>query len=201
MTVQNIVLMGHPVLKYRSEEIDDPGSEEVRALVADMADTLADAGGAGLAAPQIGVPWRVIVFHAPPPLLDEDGEGDEDDPLGPEREELAKEPLTVLINPEVEPLEGGMVEGVEACLSVPGLCGLVPRHANILYRGTTPEGELIEREAGGFHARLVQHEFDHLNGILYPLRMSDLSTLSFTSVLEGMALEDMMEEEFPEDEQ
>ena len=126
-----------------------------------MAETMADAEGIGLAAPQVYQPLRLILF------LDVD-----------EREDAPRRPPIALINPEIEPLGEALVPGFEGCLSIPGLRGIVPRHAQIGYRGMTPDGRTIEREASGLHARVVQHEVDHLDGILYPMRMSDLRQLS-----------------------
>jgi peptide deformylase len=165
MAILKIARMGHPVLGRPAEPVADPTAPEIKALVADMWETLLDVGGAGLAAPQVHVPRRVVIFHVPAERA--------------AREEAPPVPLTILINPVIEPLGEEMVDGWEACLSVPGLAGQVPRYARILYRGVTPEGLVIEREAEDFHARLVQHECDHLDGILYPMRMTDLSKLMF----------------------
>jgi peptide deformylase len=184
MAILKIARMGHPVLAGVAAPIEDPGAPEVRRLVADMLDTMEDAGGTGLAAPQVYVPRRLVIFYiaAERALREarmEDGE------VG--RDEAEEVPLTVLINPVIEPLmEPGaedMVLGWEACLSVPELAGQVPRHRAVRYRGIGLDGEVIAREAQGFHARVVQHECDHLDGVLYPQRMTDLSTLSFTSEL------------------
>ncbi len=165
MAILKIARMGHPVLRRRAEPVPDPAAPVIRALVADMIETMEDAHGAGLAAPQVHVPLRVVVFHVPEARARREGE----EPV----------PLTVLVNPEIQPVGAEMADGWEACLSVPGLAGLVPRVTHIRYRGLTPEGEPIEREARGFHARVVQHECDHLDGILYPQRMTDLSHLVF----------------------
>lgn len=170
MSILKIARMGHPVLLRRAEEVTDPTSDEVKRLVADMVDTLDDAGGAGLAAPQVHGSRRVVVFRVAADRIAEEPEGE---PVG----------LTVLVNPVVEPLGEEMVLGWEGCLSLPGLRGAVPRHACVRYRATTPEGETIERTVSGFHARVVQHECDHLDGILFPARMTDLSLLSFTEEL------------------
>jgi peptide deformylase len=165
MAILKIARMGHPVLRRRADPIPDPTAPEVRSLIADMIETMEDAHGAGLAAPQVHVPFRIVVFHVP------------EERARRENEEPA--PLTVLINPEIVPLADDKIEGWEACLSVPGLAGKVPRYTRIRYSGLTPEGGRIEREVQGFHARVVQHECDHLDGILYPQRMPDLSTLIF----------------------
>lgn len=166
MTAQQIVRMGAPVLRRRAEEIPDPASEEIAALAKDMADSMAAAGGVGLAAPQIGVPKRIIVFKVP-------GErataAANDGPLE----------LQVLINPEIEPLSGEMELGWEGCLSIPGLKGEVPRYRKIAYRGFDLQGEKVLRQAEGFHARIVQHEVDHLDGILYPERMTDMRRFGY----------------------
>ena len=172
MSILKIARAGHPVLKRVAEPVTDPTSPAVRHLIADMIETLVDINGAGLAAPQVHVSRRVVIFRVPEERARrEDGEAAE------------PQPLTVLINPEIEPLSTDMAEGLEACLSLPGLAGRVPRFTHIRYRGFDHEGEIIEREARGFHARVVQHECDHLDGILYPMRMSDMSTLAFTTEL------------------
>jgi peptide deformylase len=178
MALLKIARMGHPVLTRTARPVDDPGSEEVRLLIADMAETMADAEGIGLAAPQVYRPLRLILF------LDID-----------EREDAPRRPPIALINPVVEPLGEAIVPGLEGCLSIPGLRGIVPRHAQIGYRGMTPDGRVIEREAGGLHARVVQHEVDHLDGILYPMRMRDLRQLSFESELKHFAATEVEEEQ------
>jgi len=178
MALLKIARMGHPVLTRTARPVDDPGSEEVRLLIADMAETMADAEGIGLAAPQVYRPLRLILF------LDVD-----------EREDAPRRPPIALINPVVEPLGDANVPGLEGCLSIPGLRGIVPRHAQIGYRGMTPDGRVIEREAGGLHARVVQHEVDHLDGILYPMRMRDLRQLSFESELKHFAATEVEEEQ------
>ncbi len=140
-----------------------------------MLETMEDAGGTGLAAPQVHVGKRLVIFQ----VLGERAQR-EDGPEG------ASVPLTVLVNPEIEPLDDRQTLGWEACLSLPGLAGLVPRYSAIRYRGLDLEGRLLEREARGFHARVVQHECDHLDGILYPQRMRDLSKLVFASELKHL---------------
>src|SRR3954469_21956528 len=180
MAILKIARMGHPVLKRRADPVEDPRSPEIAKLIKDMEDTLADVGGVGLAAPQVHVPLRVVIFHVPKARMEaEDGEGPA---LGV--------PLTYLINPIIEPQSDAMEEGIEACLSVPGLAGAVPRFREIRYRGVTPAGEPIDRIAKGFHARVVQHECDHLDGVLYPMRMTDLSRLSFVEELKRFAGEE-----------
>ena len=168
MAVHEILKMGDARLLRVAQPVRAFDTSELRDLVADMFDTMRAANGAGLAAPQIGVDLQLVIF-------------------GFERNERYPEappvPPTVLINPLLTPLSDEKVEGWEGCLSVPGLRGVVPRHARIRYRGWDVKGELIEREVDGFHARVVQHECDHLIGRLYPTRMTDLSKLGFTSVL------------------
>jgi peptide deformylase len=198
MAILKIARMGHPVLGQVAAPIEDPGSPEVRRLVADMLDTMEDAGGTGLAANQVYVPRRLVIFYVSVDRAEreaqaEDGEaGDElaGDGAGDGAEATEEVPLTILINPIIEPIAGpgavlgeDRVLGWESCLSAPGLAGWVPRHRAVRYRGIGLNGEEIAREARGFHARVVQHECDHLDGVLYPQRMTDLSTLSFTSEL------------------
>ena len=183
MAILKIARMGHPVLARPARAVEDPGAPEIARLVQDMLETMADASGTGLAAPQVYVPLRVVMFFVDRRRAEaEDGEGTGG--AGPEVEgadETFLVPLTVLVNPVVEPLGEETVTGIEGCLSVPGLAGQVARHRRVRYRGLTLAGETLEREAEGLHARVVQHECDHLDGILYPQRMTDLSTLVFTS--------------------
>ncbi len=168
MAILKIARMGHPVLHQVAEPVDDPAAPEVTAIVRDMIETLDDAGGIGLAAPQVHIPKRIVIFFIPgarahPEAEDNDGDID----------------LTIMINPEIVPVGGAMDLDWEACLSVPDMMGAVQRHETIRYRWQTLDGETMEREALGFHARAVQHEFDHLDGILYPMRMEDLSLFGF----------------------
>jgi peptide deformylase len=171
MAILKIARMGHPVLRGRAEPVADPGHPEIQRLISDMIETMIDANGAGLAAPQVHVPLRLVVFQAP----------DERDEAGPDDDQrfAPAAPLTVLINPEIEVMGDRVSAGFEGCLSVPGLRGLVTRPDHISYRGLGRQGERIERMARGFHARVVQHECDHLDGILYVQRMDDLSRLLF----------------------
>jgi peptide deformylase len=166
MALLKIARMGHPVLRAPAAAVEDPTAPWVGQLVRDMVETMADAGGTGLAAPQVHVPYRVVVFS-----------------VGAERltglPGDTEQELTVLINPVIEPLGDEHAIGWEGCLSIPGLRGAVPRALRIRYRGHGLDGEPIEREAAGFHARVVQHECDHLDGILYPQRMSDHRLLVF----------------------
>jgi peptide deformylase len=168
MTVREILKMGDPRLLRVAQPVAAFDTPELQALVADLFDTMAAANGAGLAAPQIGVDLQVVVF------------GFSHNPRYPDRPPV---PTTVLVNPVITPLDDTVVEGWEGCLSVPGLRGLVPRHARIRYTGFTPTGEAIDRSVDGFHAVVVQHECDHLIGRLYPTRMTDLTRLGYTSVL------------------
>ncbi|RMD64227.1 MAG: peptide deformylase [Alphaproteobacteria bacterium] len=181
MAILKIARMGHPILRRKAAPIPDPGAPEVRRLVADMLETMEDAQGTGLAAPQVHVPWRLVVFY----VSGERAAREAGNPAAEGGAEPADDgvPLTVLINPVIELLGEETALGWEACLSLPGLAGQVPRYTAIRYRGLDLDGREIVREARGFHARVVQHECDHLDGILYPQRMTDLSTLAFTSEL------------------
>ena len=174
MAILKIARMGHPVLRRVADPVVDPTAPDIRRLVRDMLETLEDIGGVGLAAPQIHVSRRVVIFEVPAERAARDGNG-EAPPDGV--------PMTALINPVIEPLADEKALGWEACLSVPGLTGAVPRFTRIRYHGYGLEGERIEREASGFHARVVQHECDHLDGILYPMRMTDLTSLAFAEEL------------------
>ena len=173
MAILKIARMGHPVLAKRAEPVMDPSDPEIRRLIADMIETMIDANGAGLAAPQVHVPLRLVVFQAP--------EGRTDPGLSEAERFDHTAPLTVLINPDIEVIGTARESGWEGCLSVPGLRGFVDRPAHIRYRGFDHEGKQVARTAKGFHARVVQHECDHLDGILYPARMRDLSKLIFDS--------------------
>jgi peptide deformylase len=171
MALLKIAQMGNPVLRAPAAAVADPRAPWVRRLAEDMIETMADAGGTGIAAPQVHQPWRIVVFFVSGERLTE-LPGD-----------TAQE-LTVLINPVVELVGAERAFGWEGCLSVPGLRGVVPRHLRICYRGVGLDGAPIEREAAGFHARVVQHECDHLDGILYPQRMVDLRHLFFAEELQ-----------------
>ena len=166
--IREVLKMGDGRLLQVAEPVADFNTPQLHALLADMHDTMAHLDGAGLAAPQIGVGLRVVVF------------GVKNNPRYPQAEEV---PYTVLINPVIEPLPGEMEEGWEGCLSVPGLRGIVPRHARLRYRGFDAAGARIDREAQGFHARVVQHECDHLDGILYPMRVRDFRRFGFIEAL------------------
>ena len=168
MSVREILKMGDPRLLRVADPVREFGTPALKALIADMFETMEAAHGAGLAAPQIGENLQLVIF------------GFTHSERYPEAPPV---PRTVLLNPTIEPLDDVEEESWEGCLSVPGLRGVVPRHARIRYRGVDPDRRPIEREADGFHARVVQHEVDHLIGRLYPTRMRDLSKLGFTSVL------------------
>jgi peptide deformylase len=160
--------MGHPVLRERAKPIEKFGTPELRDLLQDMQETMASKNGAGLAAPQIGVSQRLVIF------------GVEKNPRYPDAEEV---PFTVLANPKLVMLTREIDEDWEGCLSVPGMRGVVPRYTKLRYTGFDIEGNPIDRVAEGFHARVVQHECDHLDGILYPMRMTDMSRFGFNEEL------------------
>ncbi|MDH4059440.1 MAG: peptide deformylase [Aquincola sp.] len=168
MTVREILKMGDARLLRVAEPVEAFGTTELKTLVDDLFDTMHAANGAGLAAPQIGVDLQLVIF------------GFASNARYPDAPPV---PQTVLCNPVIEPLGDTMEDGWEGCLSVPGLRGVVPRFARIRYRGFDVDGRPIDRQAEGFHARVVQHECDHLIGRLYPTRMTDLTKLGFTSVL------------------
>jgi peptide deformylase len=168
--------MGDPRLWQQARPVDSFATPELHALIADMEETMHHLDGAGLAAPQIGVGLRVVIF------------GFEDNPRYPEADSV---PYTVLINPVLTPLSDEVEEGWEGCLSVPGLRGSVPRWRTLRYTGFDPFGQPIERSVEGFHARVVQHECDHLEGILYPMRIRDLRSFGFTDVLEQLSNQDI----------
>jgi peptide deformylase len=160
--------MGDPRLLERSGEVERFDTPELHALIADMQDTMTAMSGVGLAAPQIGVPLRVVIF------------GMQHNPRYPDAQPV---PHTVLVNPLLAPLADTMEEDWEGCLSVPGMRGLVPRFASLRYRGRDQFGVAIDRTVSGFHARVVQHECDHLDGILYPMRIRDLRNFGYLDVL------------------
>jgi peptide deformylase len=166
--IREVLRMGDPRLLQKSQPVAQFGTPELAALLADMRDTMAQQNGAGLAAPQIGVALRVVIFgvHA--------------NPRYPHVEEV---PDTVLINPVIEPLAADQEEDWEGCLSVPGMRGMVPRYRHLRYSGVDEQGRRFERVVEGFHARVVQHECDHLEGILYPLRIRDLRQFGFNEAL------------------
>jgi len=163
--------MGDPSLLQRSQEIDETELASLGPLIADMFETMAALSGAGLAAPQIGVFKRLVIF------------GVESNPRYPDAESV---PTTVLINPQIDVLDDSVEAGWEGCLSVPGMRGLVHRPAHIRYRGIDQFGKPLDREANGFHARVVQHECDHLDGILYPMRIDDMRNFGFDEELQAL---------------
>ncbi len=168
MTIREILKMGDPRLLRVAEPVTEFDTPALHSLIADMFDTMHAANGAGLAAPQIGVNLQLVIFGF------SKNDRYPDAPAVPE---------TVLLNPVLEPLSDEMEDGWEGCLSVPGLRGVVPRHARLRYRGVDPYGKSIDREVDGFHARVVQHECDHLIGMLYPMRVRDFSKFGYTEVL------------------
>ena len=168
MTVRTLLKMGDPRLLEISAAVDPIDALALAPLLNDMWDTMADANGAGLAAPQIGVMRRIVIF------------GYQTNPRYPEAPAV---PETVLINPQITPLDDSREDGWEGCLSVPGMRGIVPRYREIRYQGFDQNGDIIDREVSGFHARVVQHECDHLDGILYPQRIEDMRSFGFIDTL------------------
>ncbi len=166
--IRDILRMGDPRLLQISRPVAEFGTPALEALLADMRETMAAANGAGLAAPQIGVPLRVVIF------------GVERNPRYPDAEAV---PYTELVNPLLTRLDDAMEDGWEGCLSVPGLRGVVPRYVAMRYEGFDPQGRPIRRDVDGFHARVVQHECDHLDGVLYPMRMRDFRQFGYTDIL------------------
>lgn len=166
--IREVLRMGDPRLLEHARPVERFGTPVLAALLADMRDTMAQLNGAGLAAPQIGVGLRVVIF------------GVKSNPRYPHAEEV---PDTVLINPELEPIDSELDEDWEGCLSVPGMRGVVPRHRRLRYAGLDEQGRRFERTVEGFHARVVQHECDHLDGILYPMRIRDFSRFGFNEAL------------------
>ncbi|WP_085901194.1 peptide deformylase [Kiloniella majae] len=176
MTLLKISKMGHPVLRQVAALVPDPTMPEIRELVENMVETMTEAGGTGIAAPQVFESKRIFTF-----FVSEERAKAEAERLRISPEDESGVPLTVLVNPEIDFIGDQVDEGWEGCLSIPGLMGIVPRHRSIRYRGFGLDGKLIEREASGFHARVVQHEYDHLDGVLYTERMTDIKSLIFSS--------------------
>lgn len=168
MAIRKILRIGHPLLLQKSEPVTEFNTPELDNLIEDLFDTMNASDGAGIAAPQIGVMLRVVVFDV------------QDNPRYPEKGPV---PRTILINPEIEILSQEMTEDWEGCLSVPGMRGLVERHNHVRYMGYDQSGNKIDREVSDFHARVVQHETDHLFGVLYPFRIKDLSQFGFKDEL------------------
>lgn len=168
MAVQEVIKMGHPQLLVRAKEVENFDTSELDQLITDMKETMAALNGAGLAAPQIAVSLRVVIF------------GISDNPRYPDADSVTE---TILINPEISIIGTERESEWEGCLSIPHMRGLVPRYTSIRYRGYDAKGCLIEREAHGFHARVVQHEVDHLDGVLYPHRIEDMRNFGFEDAL------------------
>jgi len=174
MALLKIARMGHPVLRRRARRVADPTAPELRQLAQSMIETMLDAPGVGLAAPQVHADLRLLVYRVPA------SRSPHGTPLAP----------TALVNPEIEPVEQDVSHGWEGCLSIPGVRGIVPRWRTILVRGQTLEGTRIEQIAEGFHARVIQHELDHLDGTLFIDRMPDLALLSFEDQLHHFEQDD-----------
>lgn len=176
MAIRTVLRMGDPVLLQKAAPVERFDTPQLHALIKDMEDTMEHMNGAGIAAPQIGVSLRVVIF------------GVGKNPRYPDAEEV---PYTVLVNPVLSPVGKEMEDGWEGCLSVPGMRGIVPRYERLHYTGYDQYGKPIDRLVSGFHARVVQHECDHLDGILYPMRIRDLASFGFTDVLfPGMDVQD-----------
>lgn len=183
MPIRPVLRIGNPQLLEISKPVSNFGSAALHSLIVDMMDTMHELKGAGLAAPQIGVQLRVVIF------------GFDDNPRYPDAEPV---PFTVLVNPELTPVGDSVDEDWEGCLSVPGMRGLVPRFTQLSYRGFDAEGVAIDRTVEGFHARVVQHEVDHLDGILYPQRIQDLRQFGFVEELDAaLEAEDDDEDQAP----
>jgi peptide deformylase len=208
MAILEIARMGASTLREPARPVDDPTAPEIRALVEDMFETMIEAGGVGLAAPQVRVPLRLVIFQLPGGRVAAQDGGDEapggPEGAGEEGEEAEVDPrdlpLHVFINPVIEPLDDEQALGWEGCLSLPGLRGLVPRYMRIRYSAFNLAGELVEGEAEGFHARVIQHECDHLDGFVYPMRMADLSLLGYDSEWARALREEMGREEMGREE-
>ncbi|HTY94621.1 MAG TPA: peptide deformylase [Steroidobacteraceae bacterium] len=170
MAVRPVLKMGHPLLRQVAQPVVDFDVAKIEELLTDLEDTMRAMNGAGIAAPQIGVSLRVVIFE----MLE-----------NPRYPQVAPVPFTVLINPVLNPLGTQMEEGWEGCLSVPGLRGVVPRHRRLHYRGLDRHGQSFERTVEGFHARVVQHEVDHLDGVLFPQRIADMTRFGFEDALTG----------------
>ena len=168
MAVRPVLKMGDPLLLQVAKDIEYFNTPELQALITDLLDTMQALQGAGIAAPQIGVSQQVVIF------------GGMKSPRYPDAEEI---PFTVLINPVLTPLSTEQEPGWEGCLSVPGMRGVVPRYTQLRYQGRDAQGNVIDRTVGGFHARVVQHEVDHLLGILYPMRITDMRQFGFIETL------------------
>jgi len=168
MAIKTVLRMGDPILLQQAQPVEQFNTPELHALIQDMQDTMAHMIGAGIAAPQIGVSQQVVIF------------GVGSNPRYPDAEQV---PYTVLINPVLTPIQDEMEDDWEGCLSVPGMRGIVPRHTRLHYAGFDQFGNPIDRLVSGFHARVVQHECDHLIGVLYPMRIKNLKDFGFTDIL------------------
>ena len=168
MAVQEVIKMGHPLLLVRAKEVENFGTPELDSLITDMKDTMAALSGVGLAAPQIAVSQRIVIFGVT---------------INSRYPDADAVPETVLINPEISIIDTERESAWEGCLSIPHMRGLVPRYTSIRYRGYDAQGNLIERDAHGFHARVVQHEVDHLDGVLYPFRVEDMKDFGYEDAL------------------
>lgn len=173
MPAKQLLRMGDPLLLAVAKPVEAFNTPELHALIADMQDTMVLMNGAGIAAPQIGVSLRVVIF----------GQQDENASPNPRYPDANQVPYTVLINPVLTPIGDDKEDGWEGCLSVPGLRGVVPRFQRLHYQGFDQFGNRIDRMVSGFHARVVQHECDHLDGILYPMRIENMTTFGFTEAL------------------
>ncbi len=176
MAIRDVLKMGDPRLLAPAHRVEDFASPKLAQLIVDMRDTMRTLDGAGLAAPQIGVGLQVVIFEVS---------------ANPRYPDVGAVPFTILINPVLTPLSDVIEEAWEGCLSIPGMRGLVPRHVALRYQGYDAAGQPIDRSVSDFHARVVQHEVDHLNGILYPMRIRDLRDFGFTDILfPGQNLQD-----------
>jgi len=185
MAIKNILRMGEPQLIEQSLPIEqDFPADELQLLIKDMLETMRANDGAGLAAPQIGVLKRLVVFGMEETI--EKGKS-----VSPRYPDTDFVPLTILINPEIQPLDDNFIESWEGCLSIPGMRGLVPRHSKIRYKGYDQNWKIIDREVEGFHAIVVQHECDHLDGILYPMRIPDMRYFGYEEALSKPGVEEL----------
>ncbi|MES2181779.1 MAG: peptide deformylase [Pseudomonadota bacterium] len=172
MAIKTVLRMGDPVLLLKALPVEQFDTPELHALIQDLEDTMRHMNGAGIAAPQIGVSVRVVIF----------GQKETDESNNPRYPDADIVPYTVLINPVLKPVGEDMEDGWEGCLSVPGMRGIVPRYVRLHYTGFDQYGKTVDRLVSGFHARVVQHEYDHLDGILYPMRITDLKDFGYTDV-------------------
>lgn len=172
MTIKSVLRMGEPCLLLKAAPVEQFNTPELHALISDLEDTMLAMNGAGIAAPQIGESIRVVIF----------GQKATDDTKNPRYPDADAVPYTVLINPVITPVGNEMEEGWEGCLSVPGMRGIVPRYVRLHYAGFDQYGNAIDRLVSGFHARVVQHECDHLDGVLYPMRIENLKDFGYTDI-------------------